>query len=88
MNQTTAPRRAPGFREASLHELLLDGCRVGPAPTRSREVFVIALTAALLVIIFIAVQASALFMATASGIVVVYMAGRWVYGERNRWNVR
>lgn len=81
-------RRAPGFREASMHDLFADCCRIGPAPTRSREIFVIATTVALLAIIFVIVGASPIFIATASIIVAVYLIGRWVYGERNRWSIR
>ncbi|MGO3325595.1 hypothetical protein [Gordonia sp. (in: high G+C Gram-positive bacteria)] len=71
-----------------MNDLFVDCCRLGPAPTRSREAFVIAVTVVLLAIIFAIVQASWIFVATASTIIAVYLAGRWAFGERNRWNVR
>lgn len=87
-NAPSPTRRAPGFREASMNDLFIDCCRLGPAPTRSRELFVIATTVILLAIIFAVVQASWIFITMASVIVAVYLAGRWVFGERNRWNLR
>ncbi|GAA4670177.1 hypothetical protein GCM10023197_26980 [Gordonia humi] len=71
-----------------MHELFIDCCRLGPAPTRGREVFVIAATAVLLAAVLIAVQAGLLFAATAGAIVAAYMIGRWAYGERTVWAAR
>ena len=83
-----AARRAPGFRDASMHELFVDCCRIGPAPTRSREVFVIVVTAILLAAILIVVSAGPLYVLTASVIVAAFMVGRWVHGERKVWTPR
>ncbi|WP_132992588.1 hypothetical protein [Gordonia zhaorongruii] len=81
-------RRAPGFREASLHDLLIDSCRIGPAPTRSREVFVITVSLVLSAVVLGVLGASAIGYIGAYSIIAVYLAGRWIYGERKVWTNR
>ncbi|WP_420041547.1 hypothetical protein [Gordonia sp. MP11Mi] len=83
-----AVRRPPGFREASMHDLFVDCCRLGPAPTRSREVFVIVTTAILLAVVFVVVRPSPLFIVAVSVVVVGFMGARWTVGERKHWNAR
>ena len=71
-----------------MHELFVDCCRLGPAPTRGREAFGIVVTAVLVAAILIAMQAGPGFIAAAVAIVAAYMVGRWVYGERTVWDAR
>ncbi|WOC12300.1 hypothetical protein MP11Mi_13850 [Gordonia sp. MP11Mi] len=71
-----------------MHDLFVDCCRLGPAPTRSREVFVIVTTAILLAVVFVVVRPSPLFIVAVSVVVVGFMGARWTVGERKHWNAR
>ncbi|MBM7368768.1 hypothetical protein [Gordonia hydrophobica] len=82
---TDHPRPEAGFRDASFHDLFMDCCRFGPAPTRSRELFVLAVTALLLALIFAIAQPAMGFVIAASVIVAAYMGVRWIIGIRTRW---
>lgn len=79
---------APGLREATLAELALDLCRLGPAPTRSRELVVIGVTAILLAVLFAVFAPSAPAMIIVSLAIVAYLAVRWTIGARSTWRTR
>lgn len=81
----SSTRPPAGFRDASMHELFVDCCRLGPAPTRSRELFVIGVSAVLLAVIFALLAPTAGFVLVVTVLVGLYMVGRWVVGTRTTW---
>ncbi len=81
-------RREPGLRDASAHDLFMDFCRIGPAPTRSRELFVLVVTVVLIALVLSVITPPLGAALVAVGIVAVIMALRWVAGSRNRWTTR
>ncbi|NLG47738.1 hypothetical protein [Gordonia sp. (in: high G+C Gram-positive bacteria)] len=84
----SSTRPPAGFRDASPHELFVDCCRLGPAPTRSRELFVIGVSAVLLAVLFAILTPTAGFVVAVTCFVVLYMVGRWVVGTRTKWAKR
>lgn len=85
---TDHPRPAAGLRDASLHDLLVDCWRLGPAPTRSRELFVHAVSLLLIAIVFVILKPAVGFMIAAVGIVAIFMGVRWFIGTRTTWAKR
>lgn len=82
------PRPEAGLRDASLHDLVMDCCRLGPAPTQSRELFVHAVTLLLVAIVFVIAQPPVGFMIAAVGVVALVMGVRWFIGTRTKWATR
>ncbi len=82
---TSRPQRPAGLREASLHDLIMDTMRLGPAPTRSRELFVIVIAAVLSLVLIGVVGWPVGYIVAA--VVTVHLAIRWVIGVR-RWGSR
>jgi hypothetical protein len=76
-----------GFREAGLDDLIKDVSRLGPAPNRSREAFVIVVTILLLGALIAITQPAAPVAGVMVGAVAVYLAVRWVLGTRS-WSTR
>lgn len=85
---TDRPRPEAGLRDASLHDLFMDCCRFGPAPTQSRELFVHAVTLVLIAIVFVIVKPAVGFMLAAVAIVAIIMGVRWLIGTRTTWVAR
>lgn len=88
MDHTAHTPRSPrpaGLREASLHELLMDTMRLGPAPTRSRELFVIVI-AVVLTLVLIGIVGWPVGYVVAA-VMAVHLVIRWVVGVR-RWGSR
>ncbi|WP_336819753.1 hypothetical protein [Gordonia sp. MMO-8] len=83
-----SPRPEPGLLDASFHDLFMDCCRLGPAPTRSRELFAIGVTAVLIGLVLVIVQPPLAAGAFAVGIAGAFMAVRWGIGTRDKWTRR
>ncbi|CAM3839927.1 MULTISPECIES: hypothetical protein [Tsukamurella] len=62
----------------------MDAVRLGPAPTRSREIFVIVITVVVLAAGFVAFQPPAALAAVVAAVIAAHMAVRWVLGSR-KW---
>ncbi|MET9329402.1 hypothetical protein [Tsukamurella sp. NPDC003166] len=77
------PSRAPST--GALHNLLVDSCRLGPAPTRAREGAVVIATVVLIALIVILLQPPLLLAAIVTGVVALHLAVRWVLGTR-KWD--
>ncbi|ORM37496.1 hypothetical protein [Williamsia sp. 1135] len=73
--------------DSPLGNLLSDSMRFGPAPTRGRELAVIACTFVLLAIVLAIVTPPVIFMAIAAAAIVVNFAIRWAVGSR-KWGSR
>ncbi|QNG20125.1 hypothetical protein G4H71_13825 [Rhodococcus triatomae] len=88
-NASTRPRvhREAGLREAGLHDLLMDAFRVGPAPTRSREAFVVVLTLVLVGLIVALLQPEPVVAAIGGTAIAAYLVIRWIVGTR-KWGQR
>ena len=82
---TNRPRPEAGLRDASLHDLFMDCCRFGPAPTQSRELFVHAVSLILIAIIFVLLKPAVGFMITAVVLVAIIFGIRWAIGARTKW---
>lgn len=88
MNTTPSNRPVhpePGFRDAGIDELIKDVSRLGPAPTRSREVFVTIVTVVILAAGILILEPEPAVAAAIAGAGVLYTAIRWVLGTR-KWS--
>lgn len=68
-----------------LHDLFVDSCRLGPAPTRAREGAVILATVILIALVVVLLQPPVVLAAVVSGVVALHLAVRWVIGTR-KWD--
>lgn len=82
------PQPEAGLRDASLHDLFMDCCRFGPAPTQSRELFVHAVTLLLIAIVFVIVKPVVGFMIAAVVLIAIIFGIRWIISTRTKWATR
>jgi len=87
-----APHHPPvhpeaSLRDAGLHDLLADLFRLGPAPTRSRELFAGSITLILLGVVIGVVQPGPGAAAVIGAVVLGHLAIRWALGVR-MWRQR
>ena len=82
-----APRRyrAPGLRDASANEIFMDMWRIGPAPTRSRELFVMLVTVVILAALLFVFSANVFGFVVAFVLIALVFAVRWFVGVRTVW---
>lgn len=73
--------------DSPLSNLLLDAGRIGPAPTRSREVAVLLATIIVAAVLLGIAQPGAGIAAAAITVLIVVMAVRWAVGTR-KWASR
>ncbi len=90
--QNDTERRSPDLHQTGSHDinfsnLLTDSARIGPAPTRGREIAVIVLTLILLAVVAAVVAPGVIATAIAAVVVVVAFAARWAVGTR-KWGKR
>lgn len=85
MNNTKSPHAEATFREAGVDELITDVLRVGPAPNRSREVFVTVVNVALAGAAIGLLQPEPAVVAALVGIIAAVTVIRWVLGVR-KWS--
>ncbi|KXO98738.1 hypothetical protein [Tsukamurella pseudospumae] len=78
------PEHRPAPSTSGLHDLFVDSCRLGPAPTRAREGAVIIATVVLIALVVVLLQPPLLLAAIVTGVVAVHLAVRWVLGTR-KW---
>lgn len=79
------PPAAPS--NGGLHDLLVDSCRLGPAPTRAREGAVIIATVVLVALVVVLLRPPLVLAAIVTGAVALHLAVRWVLGTR-KWDRR
>lgn len=79
--------RPAGFSDARAHDLLVDLCRIGPAPARSRELFTLAVTFVLLTLVIYLVRPPAVVIAGIVALSTLWAAVRWTVGTR-KWDRR
>lgn len=79
------PTAAPST--GGLHDLFVDSCRLGPAPTRAREGAVVVTTVLLIALVVVLVQPPVLLASILAGLAALHLAIRWVLGMR-KWDRR
>ncbi len=81
------PSPQPSAPSNGLHDLFVDSCRLGPAPTRAREGAVILATVIILALVVVLLQPPVVLAAVVTGVVALHLAVRWVLGTR-KWDRR
>lgn len=79
--------RAPASDPHPLHTLLVDSCRMGPAPTRAREGAVVVATVIIVALAVALIRPPVALSAIVLAFTAVTLAVRWVIGTR-KWNAR
>lgn len=90
MNTTPRTRpipSEPGFRDAGIDDLIKDTFRLGPAPNRSREAFMIVVMAALIGAVIAVITPELVVTLVMIGAGLAYMTIRWIIGTRT-WEAR
>ncbi len=85
--RTHSSTSEPGFRDAGIDDLVKDTFRLGPAPNRSREIFMIVVLTALIGAVIAVLRPEPVVAIVMVAAAVVYMAIRWVIGTRT-WGAR
>ncbi|KXO90010.1 hypothetical protein AXK56_07680 [Tsukamurella pulmonis] len=76
---------APAPSSGALHNLFVDACRFGPAPTRAREGAVVVTTVLLIALVVVLLQPPVVAAAIVSAVAALHLAVRWVLGMR-KWD--
>ncbi|BDH59048.1 hypothetical protein [Tsukamurella sp. PLM1] len=74
----------PAPSNSPLHDLFVDSCRLGPAPTRAREGAVVVATVLLIAAVVVLLQPPVVAAAIVTAVVALHLAVRWVLGTR-KW---
>ncbi|MGZ9827600.1 hypothetical protein ACXYTP_11895 [Tsukamurella ocularis] len=82
------PHQSPAAPSSgALHDLFVDSCRLGPAPTRAREGAVVIATVVLIALVVILLQPPVVLASIVTAVVALHLAVRWVLGMR-KWDRR
>lgn len=85
LHRVHSPETRPAApSKGGLHDLFIDSCRLGPAPTRAREGAVIVATVVLIALIVVLLQPPVLLATIVAAVVALHLAVRWVIGTR-KW---